>query len=204
MRSIRVLVFMVALILAAGPISAQAGMAIDFTSPTIDSTNGTWSLGWAFTVNQPVLVESLGFYDDQKNGLTASHDVGIFDSAQQLVVSGTVTPNDPLASWWRWTEVTPTLLVPGESYQIAAVTGTENYTWAPVGFVVDPQVNFLLDSYFSPSGGGVLTYPNSSDQIVGYFGPNFSAEVAAIPAPGALLLLLPGVASVLRLRRRLS
>ena len=204
MKSVRILVLTVGLILIAGPICAQASMAIDFANPTVDLTNGNWSLGWAFTVNQPIMVQSLGFYDDQKNGLTQLHDVGIFNAAQQLIVVGQVTPNDPLLSWWRWTNVTPTLLVPQEQYEIAAVTGAENYTWAPTGFVVDPQVNFALDSYFTPSNG-VLTYPNASDQIVGYFGPNFSTEpVGVIPVPGSLLLLVPGLAGVLGLRRRLS
>jgi len=204
MKSIRVLVFAISLILIAGATSAYAGLAVDFTSPGVDSTNGNWSLGWKFTVNEPIVVEALGFYDDQKNGLTQTHDVGIFNSAETLIVSGQVQPGDPLVSWWRWTTVTPTTLVPGESYQIAAVTGDENYTYIPTGFVAAPEVNFLLDSWYLPPGGGVLAYPNSTDNLVGYFGPNFATEVVSVPAPGALLLLIPGVAGVLGLRRRLS
>jgi hypothetical protein len=201
MTRIRVLVFTVGLILVAGPICAQAGMAVDFAAPGLDVTTGNWSLGWAFTVNQPMIVQSLGFYDDQKNGLIQVHDVGIFNAAQQLIVFGQVTPSDPLVSWWRWTNVTPTLLVPQELYQIGAVTGAENYSGLPVGFVVDPQVNYLLDSYFNPPNG-VLTYPNTSQGVVGDFGPNFSTDAVPVPAPGALLLLVPGLVSVLGLRRR--
>jgi len=202
MRRCGVLFLVAGLILTVAATGAQASLAVDFTSPTTDFTNGNWSLGWKFTVNEPVLVTALGFYDDQTNDLTELHDVAIFDAAQQVVVSGQVAPGDPLISWWRWTGVTPTVLVPQMEYQIAAVTGTENYTWLPTGFVVDPRVNYLLDSYFS-AASGVLTYPDSSSQTVGMFGPNFAME-SVIPAPASVLLLIPGLMSLVGFRRRLS
>lgn len=202
MKSIKVLVFTIGLVLIASPICARAGLAIDFANPTVDLTNGNWSLGWAFTVNEPIAVDALGFYDDLQNGLTQLHDVAIFDAAQAMVVSGQVAPGDPLISWWRWTAVTPTVLVPGMQYQIQAVTGAENYTWAPIGFVVDPRVNYQLDSYFTPPGG-MLVYPDASDRVVGYFGPNFSIT-RVVPVPGSLLLLVPGLLGVIGLRRKLA
>jgi len=201
MKRSNAFLFAVGLALLAGPVCAYADLAVDFTNPGQEWNNGNWSLGWKFSVNAPLTVEALGFYDDQKNGLTEAHDVGIFDSTGALIVSGRVQPNDPLESWWRWTGVTPTTLVVGEEYQIAAVTGTENYTWAPAGFVTDSQVNFLFDSYWTPANG-VLTYPNGSDGVTGYFGPNFSTQL--VPLPGSLLLAIPAFASVFGLRRRLS
>jgi hypothetical protein len=203
MRRFGVLLLIMGLIVTISPIYTLAGSAVDFTNPTIDFTNGNWSLGWEFTVNQLIMVKSLGFYDDSKNGLTELHDVGIFNGAQVLIVSGQVQPGDPLISWWRWTNVTPTLLVPQELYQIAAVTGGENYTWNPVGFTVDPSVNFRMDSWFSPSGSGMLMYPNSTNNTTGYFGPNFSTE-AVVPVPGAVLLVIPGLMTLIGLRRKLS
>jgi hypothetical protein len=49
-----------------------------------------------------------------------------------------------------------------------------------------------------------LTYPNHSDGIVGYFGPNMSLEGSTVPAPGALLLLVTGLFGIPTIRRRLS
>lgn len=102
-------------------------LALDFTSPTVDATNGAWSLGWEFTLRSAVTVTALGFYDDGKNDLTQSHGVVIYNLQGNPLVSGTVNPGDPLQSWWRWTSVTPTLLPTG-SYIITAATGSENYT----------------------------------------------------------------------------
>ena len=202
MKSYGVVFLMAGLILAVGVNHAGAGLAVDFTSVTTDFTNNNWSLGWSFTVNQSVTVTALGFYDDLQNGLTQPHDVAIYDAQQQVVVSGQVVRGDPLVSWWRWTQVQPVVLVPGVQYEIVAVTAGENYTWGPVGFVTDPQVNYLVDAYTMPAGG-VLAYPNFSDGVVGYFGPNFLLT-SAIPAPGALLLLAPGLMTLVGLRRKFS
>ena len=200
-RNIAVMLFVVGVVSAVGANHAHAGLAVDFASAPSDYTSGSWCLGWSFTVNQPVTVTGLGFYDDLQNGLTQSHDVAIYNAQQQIVVSGQVAPGDPLASWWRWTDVAPTALVPGIQYAIVAVTGSENYTWTPNGFVADPRVNYLVDAYHS-SAGGVLAYPDASDGVVGYFGPNFSMDV--VPAPAALALLVPGLMTLVGLRRRLS
>jgi len=202
MKSYGAVFLMAGLVLAVGANHAQAGLAVDFTSVTRDFTSDSWSIGWSFTVNQPVTVTALGFYDDLQNGLTQSHDVAIYDAQQQVVVSGQVVPGDPLVSWWRWTQVQPVVLVPGLQYEIVAVTGAENYTWAPVGFVADPQVNYVVDAYYA-SPSVVLAYPNISGGVVGTFGPNFSLT-NAIPAPGALLLLAPGLMTLVGLRRKLS
>jgi hypothetical protein len=197
MRSMQVLVCAAGLILMAAPITVLADLGVDFTSPGSDGTNGNWSLGWAFTVNEAIVVEALGFYDDQKNGLSQAHDVGIFDGAGTLIVSGQVQPGDPLISWWRWTNVTPTSLVVGQSYQIAAVTGDENYAYDPTDFVVAPEINFLGDSYYSPSGAGVLTYPNYIvTGYTGWFGPNLSLNEVVVPLPGAVVLLALGLTTV--------
>lgn len=180
-------------------VPAAPVLAVDFTTSVGDFTNDNWSLGWQFDVNTPIVVTSLGFYDDQKNGLAASHDIGIWDPAGVLLVMGTVNPGDPLISWWRWTNVTPVTLAVGRGYQIGAVTGSENYTAEPGGFTSDPSITFVDGSYFDPPGGGVLAYPNSSGGgVIGWFGPNFATDV---PEPATFLLVAP-LLGLLYFRRR--
>jgi hypothetical protein len=187
MSQIRAL-FAAAAVVVATAAPALAGPAIDFTTPTIDFTNGQWSLGFKFQANANVSVTALGFYDDGMNGLTESHDVGIYDDMGNLLASTTVTNADPLTGWFRYADIAPLALTAGDTYYIAAVTGTENYTWDPVGFTVDPAITFLGDRYVSSS---VLAFPSfGPDGVTGYFGPNMLLDVpAAVPAPAGLVLL---------------
>ncbi len=186
---------------------AYGGMiAVDFTTPTIDFTSASWSLGWEFNVNTPIWVTRLGFYDDQKNDLADAHAVGIWDANQNLLVSGTVSPGAPLRSWWRWVSVTPTLLAPGGNYRIAAVTGNENYTWDPSGFTVDPAIAYVTNRYPLNPPHWVLTYPDVTDErTTGWFGPNFEFETelqGVIPEPATLGLMGLGLGALLVAARR--
>lgn len=168
---------------AANAAAISGTPAIDFSSPTTDFTNGAWSLGFKFSTNKTIKVESLGFYDDLKNDLTESHDVGIYDNSGNLLVSGTVNPGDLLDGWFRYTSVASTVLQAGKTYFIAATTGSENYTWNPNGFTVAPFINFLEDKYVVSN---VLAFPvNGPSGFNGFFGPNFTA--APVPEPFTML-----------------
>lgn len=181
--------------------SFAAPLALDFTTPLIDFTNDTWSMGYEFDVLRPVTVSGLGFYDDLKNGLTETHDVGIFDSAGNLLISGTVTNSDPLVSWFRFTSVTPTVLGVATGYRIAAVTGSENFTWDPTGLVIDPRISFVQDRFVQST---TLVYPTGGPMgVTGWFGPNFmiSTSPGVVPEPSTWMMAGMGVVGVIALRR---
>jgi Domain of unknown function (DUF4082) len=168
---------------------AQAA-AIDFTNPSGDLFHNGGILGFQFTTNDNINVTELGFYDDLQNDLTESHDVGIFDSSGNLLVSGTVKPGDTLDGWFRYTSVTPTLLAANQTFRIATVTGNEFFTDNPEGFTVAPEINFVRDVFTFSS---TLTYPNNTTYSMGYFGPNFKFEASnptSVPEPTSVLGLL--------------
>jgi hypothetical protein len=194
----------IGMLLLAMPYASAATLAIDFTDVTVDYNNGqSWSLGWEFNTVAPFTVTALGFYDDGQNGLLGSHDVGIYDSAGNLIVSATVQPSDLLTNWWRFAPIAPTLLPVADGYRIAATTGSENYTWNPTGFVVDLNLSFVADRYTSSSS---LVFPTdtSGDGTIGWFGPNFMFEAAPIPEPSTFGLLGAGLLGLIALRRRSS
>jgi hypothetical protein len=180
--------------------------AVEFTSPTIDYTNGSWSLGWKFQATSNVIVSALGFYDDKGNGLTESHQVGIFKEDGTLVASTTVNPGDPEIGHFVYHQVPGIGLQAGQYYRIAAVTGDENYTFWPTGFHSNPGIKYTYDSYYYPSGTTQLLFPDQSLGFnagnAGFFGPNFLLSGSArgnglgTPEPGSLTLLCLGLAGL--------
>ncbi len=190
--------------LLGGGHAAHASPMISFTSPTLDFNNVTHLVGWQFTANANITVTSLGFYDNPVNGITATHDVGIYDVATQaLVLSGTVSPSDPYSNFFNWTSVTPTLLTAGNTYDIVAVLGPDNRTWNPNGFAVNPLITYLHNVW--SNGPTSLAFPVSSDgNPNGYFGPNFDGTgtlVVPEPASGTLMLVGLGMLAVARRRK---
>ncbi|MBX9581572.1 MAG: DUF4082 domain-containing protein [Gemmataceae bacterium] len=200
MSKIRALFAAAAVVVATAAPAPAAFQAIDFAAPTVDFTNGQWSLGFAFQANVNVDVTALGFYDDGMNGLTESHDVGIYDGMGVLLASTTVTNADGLTGWFRYHAIPTLSLTAGETYYIAATTGLENYTWDPIGPMVDPSITFLEDRFVLSS---TLAFPvDGPSEVFGWFGPNMMLDTAAVPAPAGLVLL-GAAAPVLGLRRAL-
>lgn len=191
-----------ALLLAAAalvPSQAKAGSAaIDFTSE-FDYTNNNWSLGFQFAANSNITVSALGFYDDLGNGITGNHDVGIWTDGGVLLASTTVLPTDVLSNHFRYHSIAPLNLMAGQTYRIAAVTGSDNYAFGLGGFVVDSQITFLNAAYNTTTiGSGLLDFPDQLQETDGYFGPNMmiSPTTSAVPEPASMTMLGLGVAGL--------
>jgi hypothetical protein len=193
---------------------AAADLALDFTSvpEANNQTHGSYSLGFQFQTNVEIVVTALGFYDYQKDGLTEDHDVGIYDSVGNLLVSTKVLTTDPLISFFRFRDVAPTTLPADQRYYIMAVTGSEKYAFEANGLTVDPAITYATDSWYwdfnlipsVPQQTRNLMFPNGGTGITqngggGYFGPNFLSQA---PLPSSLLLVGSGLFSLIGLGRR--
>ena len=176
--------------------------AINTTSPTVDFDV---NLGAEFTaVGVDIIIDSLGFWDQNQDGLAESHRVGIWRvSDQTLMVSGTVPAGTTatLVGEYRYVNVGNTILQAGTAYILAGHSenaldarpfqGSIIWSVAIVG-------NFSNQGAFL--GSSSFVYPsNVSSTLRGPANANFSP----VPEPSACALALVGVAVLgLRWRKR--
>jgi hypothetical protein len=162
--------------------------------------NPPFTLGWQFSVLNPINVTHLGIFDSDQNGLTDNYEVGIWDSVGTLLGSTVVGTGDPLTNQFRYSSVASINLAPGD-YTIGGLylTGNDGLI-GPGGFgtasnfATDPNIAFVGPRF---AAGGTLTNPTGSGGTdAGYFGPNFqfTAAAAAVPEPGSLAIF--GIAFV--------
>jgi len=171
--------------------------------------NGPFTLGWKFSLNSAVSVTGLGVFDSNLDGLADSHDVGIFDSVGNLLVSATVASGtaNPLIHQFRYASAS-VLLTPGTLYDIGTVWGNDADGFLcgdplTTDFATDPSINYWTGAYVF---GGSLSAPwnffNQGNPV--YFGPNFTfTSVPEIdPAGmGSIAALVSGALCLLERRR---
>lgn len=163
-----------------------------FTNTTGGYSSANYTLGWRFTVSQPIVVTHLGLWDANGDGLVQSHDIGLWTNSGSLIVSATIpsgssTPTTPAPGGvWRWVTLpTPATLSAG-SYRIGAFYPTNSGDLlvfnSSSGVVTGPNVVFNHAAY---NGGSSLAFPGTNSSIqTGYFGPNFMY----VPEPSLLQL----------------
>ena len=172
--------------------------------------------GYEFTVGtDPITVTKLGFFDYGANGLSESHDVGIWEVGNSTaLVTATVTTTSLLegptiagAGQFRFVELSSTVeLSANTSYRIGAYFSSDHSdAWAHANDAnasqtVASAITYLAPRYKYDSG---LSYPDQvNNRVVGYLGPNFQF----VPEPGTfgLLLSVGAVALGMFVRRRRS
>jgi hypothetical protein len=203
--------------------ASTAGAA---TIPIIDIGNDadyswTWAedltLGYEFTVTSSVTFNALAVFDvvsanpatahTNLSGLNSSHEVGVWDSLGNLVVSTTVDPTDPTApsantyGHWVYQLITPTTLTAG-NYTIGAFYGGSIENSDPV-MVQQTAIENGAAVYV----GGRYVYSSVFQQPTGNYAPNeeqyFGPTMLSVPDGGMTLTLLGGaMMGLVALRRR--
>lgn len=145
---------------------------------------GSYSVGWSFTVNQPTEVSSLGYFDHLNDGLTGTHEVGIWTSAGVLVTSAVVPAGTAaaLSGGFRYVPIPVSILPPGD-YVIGGMSNAGDLFWASVtGFSTSPLIAFGNALYISSTS---LVRPTIPGPGVGgaYFGPGMLISPASVDTP---------------------
>lgn len=161
--------------------------------------------GWTFYVNSPILVDALGFWDQDANGLANSHPVGLWTSSGSLLASATVTSaSTPVASavstgQWLFTSIAPTSLTTGD-YVIGAFYSDGSADFAQ-GVASASTISLITFVNAVDGFGGSLALPTGAypGYNAGFFGPNL--EIAT-PEPTGAVLLATGFGALILYSRR--
>lgn len=168
---------------------------------------GIWTLGYSFQVETSIYAVALGVYDHNSDGLNVSHDVGLWDSSENLLASTTVGAGTvgSLNAGYRFSSIAPLLLAAGSVYYVGSVNGEDSDEWLqdPATLVAAPEITYLSRRYES-SGGGLVFPAQAGSGTTGYFGGNFEFEATNVPEPWTIALTAIGFVALGLLRRRSS
>lgn len=189
--------------------SGLALLAVDSTQADIFASDptGGWSsvsitrtLGTPFSVNaQGATVTALGFFDKDEDGLSESHQVGLFAPDQTLLGKVTIPGGQGarLQDGTRWMNLaTPIQLAPNTEYMLATTIfqdGDEINADTPVEVTIHPWFQLTQAGFAEGFGGADLVYPD--DPTTGAF-YGFGANFQIVPEPGTGALLAVGLAAL--------
>ena len=153
-------------------------------------------LGWTFNVTAPITLNAMGRFDARLGpGFLVTfppwegdREVALWNSEGTLLASAFVAPEAPQEGFFRWAEISPVVLNPGNGYIIATpMPGIEFWTDNHrTGMTIHPAIEFGL----AVEVVGLLLDPATFEYSYhhpdfAYFGPMFSILDASGPNPGA-------------------
>ncbi len=189
--------FFIAAFLGTGVAQAST-VAFSFTGGGIHFVGADITLGYVFTVHaNAISVTDLGMWDQGSNGFSSSHDIGIWDTSQNLLVSTTLGNGNSgtLLNGYRYASITPLVLTAG-TYVVGGTINQDDYGQnATVQNLDKEAVRYVTSALNFSNGLGFPTHQYPDD--AGYFGPNFQFErVNLTPLPSTWLMLLSGFAGL--------
>lgn len=180
-------------------LTAGLGLATATATASVifaENPTGAWNVagnaltaGTPFTVGASTLMlTSLGFFDQNQDGLENSHMVGIYDQAHTLLGSVTVKAGtaSTLHDGARWEQLnSPIALSANTMYMLAATfldTGDKANISTKAQVTLDPNFTLAL-SGFTYKPGATLNYPSTPGGLIGSYAFGANMEVVAAPEP---------------------
>jgi len=192
---------LVAILSAAVATAATAAPAVTLTSPGAIFGSSLYTLGFSFEVGSPQTIDQLGVWDADGAPLPVDAQVGLWNDSGALLTSVTVPASGgTLVDGFRYADITPFALTPGQVYVVGAFLGDDgsatsfNTNQGGSGSF-NPLITPLFDrfSHFNSA----FSFPTDSDGFAGgaWLGANFNL-VSAIPEPATWVTLLLGLAAL--------
>jgi hypothetical protein len=163
-------------------------------------------IGWSFNLTKASVVNALGVYDYDSDGLVGSFEIGLWNSSEVLLatvsVSGTSNQFD---SGFRWAQISGLSLGPGQ-YVVGALGDLNaNLFYSSGTFSTAPNLTYIEDRSKYAS---TLAFPSDSNPQQyggsGLYGPNVSFSPTSVPGPLPILGLSAAFCYSRKLRRRVN
>jgi hypothetical protein len=156
----------VLLLCTLAPGASSAAPILTFNESTGGSAGrSNQSVGWKFNVLSPIVVNGLGWYDENNDGLSLSHLVSIWNPTGVLLASVTIPAGAvaPLDGQFRTSPITPLTLAAGAGYIVGGVDSvldTERLACGGAGVclgsmiqTVDPRIAYVNATFGTALGG---------------------------------------------------
>jgi len=191
--------------------NASAEPIIDFISSySYDWDGNTYTLAYDFNVSDTITIDALGILDIGGDGLSDSHEIGLWTTSGTLLATTTVTTSstlaDPSASGLGNYIYEPidTLVLGAGDYRIGAFYpsgSSDMVVYQATGvFSNHSSVTFLNNHWFDTSGS--FTFPTDANEettIRQYFGP--AAHISSVPIPATVWLFGSGLLGLIGISR---
>lgn len=190
--------------------ASHAGLVIDAGAASSQQTflTGNYIAGTEFTIASSMTIDGLGWLDAEGNGLTSSHEMGLWNTAGILLATATVTNANTFigsaqgTARWYISEIAELLLAPG-SYRVAGTVNGDNVALSgnKIGNGASLSAGYVRTDF--PSGG--FAYPNltfGAEAIRATVVSNQFDNVGRVPEPASIFLLGSAIALLAASRRR--
>jgi hypothetical protein len=163
--------------------------------------------GWIFDVLTPIDVASLGVGDENSDGLTSSHDVGIFRQSDQSLLASATVPlgtTGTLDNGFRYTTLGSAVTLAPDRYVIVMTMqpNQDRQSLLNTSVTTAPEIGYVTSAVGVGAGLLFPTPAGNGAFAEGIFGPNFQFQAVAVPEPGSLAMLGLGVVGFGAYRRR--
>lgn len=191
-------------------VAAQATPVFTISGGTATNSFPNRTFGYNFfTGSSGLTVTSLGFWDHAGDGLTESHEVGIWTADGSTLLTSAVVgagTSATLDSGFRFVAINPLALSANTEYLAGAFLASNldaviRFTSASASSGVtlgSTRYDFPFSGVFSAPTG---TQSTAFDD--GYFGPNLNGQVS-VPEPASIALLAIGLAGIGYSRKKLK
>jgi len=191
-----------------GSSAAQAAILPAYThtgtpTPTIAGDGTQYTLGYEFTVSQPIVVSAFGY--NANTQFTGTHGVALYNTiGSTLITTANVTvpgANSNLTDF-VYTTLPTALTLPAGTYRIGGQTNGQGYVYQSglTGIVNAPDVSYVQGLYTA----GYPSYPATAN--VNWLTVNFLVGEAdplpPAPEPNSLVLFGMGLAGLMVSRKR--